>query len=420
MLESLNNGESRFACMEATIDVNRLQVKPIVFETNCQKYGTKEEAIEAFNEAMENGFVEITGPCDGPYKSPRIYPPLTSPPHPVHYAGPNPPNPPKPQAPPASALAPSVSSPPLPNTPFPSTNPSRSFNSPFDDTNVTMRSPKREKRAVSISGGQSSRTRNVAQSSPTKGECSDISTCNCNCHIKTPSHCLESPVRQRKDSYIVVTSPQRRVKKEPRPLSSASLRSQAASPPIRWVTSPTPCPKNSPTLQPTPRVSPSGSILRTQSASAVQFSSPLASTSRFPRDPSPSRLGPNIIHVISSDSEDDSYPAASESESESSGPELVTPPQSSHLLSPLTSPKLKDTGIMTASLFVAGVSGSHSPRKKDATCGPIPKSRSEVSRRTPNQESKGLSYVVGNELEDPRSPIQRNRIHITGEPMLVA
>lgn len=395
-----------------TVNYNRLQVRPIVFDTNCQKYGTKEEAINAFDEAMQNGFVEITGPCDGPYKSPRIYPPLTSPPHPIDYAGPNPPNPPKPQAPPASAPAPSVSSSSLHTTPFPSTNPSRSPNSPFDDTNVTMRSPKREKRAVSISDG---RTRNAAQSSPTKGECSDISTCNCNCHLKTPSHCLESPIRQRKDSYTVVSSPQRRVKKEPRLLHSVSPRNQVASPPIRWVTSPTPRPRTSPTLQPTPRVSPSGSILRTQSASAVQFSSPLASSSRYFRDPSPSRLGPNIVYVISSDSEDD-YPSASESETESSGPEVITPPQSSHLLSPLTTPKLKDAGIMTSGFSVAG---SRSPRKKDATNTPtvIPKSRSEVSRRTP-----GLSYVVGNELEDPRSPIQpgRNRTHIIGETMLVA
>ncbi|KAE9411461.1 hypothetical protein BT96DRAFT_13441 [Gymnopus androsaceus JB14] len=312
-----------------TTRTRRLQVKPIFASLDCcEKHETKEEAINAFNEAMQNGFVKIQGSFNKPYKSPRIYPPVTCPPHPVINLASGAPKPPSPPPSPP-AFTPAFTPAPAPPPPPPSTYPSLDEkSSQFDDRNVTKRSPQREKRAVNTFDGRSSRsTYTQNQSSPTKGGCGSNCHHHCCCHCCCAgNHSCRSAATNPVSAPPSPNRERRQVMKErkPEPTLTTSSR-QVASAISRSKTAPAPSVQSS-----TPRAPLSSTISRTQSASAVQFSSPLASSSQYR---SVSRSGPQDI-VFLSDSETE---LDEDSEAESSGPEDVTPsPSRAKLLSPLS------------------------------------------------------------------------------------
>ncbi|KAJ4483391.1 hypothetical protein J3R30DRAFT_3448114 [Lentinula aciculospora] len=409
-----------------------LQAKHVREGASCEGYELKDEAIKAFDEAMINGFVQISGSFDQPYQSPRIHPPLDCPPY---------------SCGPTSVAVVPTSPPPTPARPAPvSSTPATAFFPPavFENAssgdvpgyaqNVTLRSPKREKPAANFQ--YCTKQNKDVQTTRTRGGCPE---CGCECTANFGS-------QQQEGADSTTDRAQSTKGKEPTRryevsvISSESESDDDASSSTRQKVPSTP--RRMHTIASIQGAHETGAlakpVLRTLSAPTNSLSSPLV---RKPNQ-SPSRLRPNILIDIS---DADSYPSASTASSsdtdpDSSGPEDVTPLRT-RLLSPLISPDFKNAVLMDAvnnAQLLRNSTVPNSPsrsRRRDTASGPTVSKRANTSIEksprvvTDRRASRAgcspgrlglhqchVPSIVYNDSCDPRSPILRNRLTASGEP----
>ncbi|KAJ4497105.1 hypothetical protein C8R41DRAFT_823274 [Lentinula lateritia] len=518
-----------------------LQVSHVREGTNCEGYETQEEAVQAFDEALTNGFVKISGSFDHPYQSPRIHPPLDCPPYscgPASVAVPNspPPTPGGVRARSTSITAPAPVHVPIfaPSTPSHSTflPPSVFENASFGDIpgyaqNVTIRSPKREKPSINTpnSPKQNKKIQTVDRA---EGACAQ-----CGCDYTTdprqkqqqkgvsssrstsdPSQSAKGKQSTRRDELSVISSesesddvftrssisdeknapitPRRTHSHILTSVHSTHRSSIRAKPVLRTLSAP---PNSSTFASPLSSPSRIHQKSKTQSPTTAAITPrPTAMTSRYHRNlttqyptsattTTSSSQPPNAVIDISDvesyPSSDSSVSGSKSDEEDSSGPEDVTPLQTrQRLLSPLTSPDLKNavltdgvgvgvhghpdikgkkttfsnsspsaqrkrispyTPNCTADVFTTGTSLSAaaghlvSPRQgHSSSSSPRVSSSSGFGGSEVEQSSSndGVSCALGllhqfpaptnisaiyNDILDPRSPIRRNRVMALGE-----
>ncbi|KIK67389.1 hypothetical protein GYMLUDRAFT_69572 [Collybiopsis luxurians FD-317 M1] len=414
----MGSGKKKFYTVTVGKDVGvfRLwtQVSGVVLDHHCESFDSKEEAISAFDEAYNNGLVRITDSVVATYKSPRLHPPITSPPLPRRSALP------------ANAPPPPTHVPPSP-APTPPTSPRsvRSLQaSDFDNQsfgvvpgypispsplNVTMRSPKRERNG----SGRSTRNRADEAGRP-QGK-----------------NIVASPVKR--EERIIASAPpiQPAVPRGERPLNNDSTENSTESEPECVSLTPRRT-RTMPSLPGTPRPVASA-VTRTKSAPASQIFSPSSSTSfsRY-RECSPRQNQQIAIDL----SDEDSYPEApeTESESDSSGPEDVTPPAAiGLLLSPLTSPRLTSPELMRTSAVANNrAMGTPVAVQRPLTIQNTPVGSSSRVMASPSSSSRPFSsnheaaalgmsqpahvpYTVYDTENDPRSPFRKGSF-VPGEP----
>ncbi|GAW05219.1 hypothetical protein LENED_007060 [Lentinula edodes] len=383
-----------------------LQVSRVREGTNCEGYETQEEAVKAFDEALTNGFVKISGSFDHPYQSPRIHPPLDCPPYscgPASVAVPNspPPTPGRARARSISTPAPAPVHVPIfaPSTPSPSTflPPSVFENASFGDIpgyaqNVTIRSPKREKAPINTPTPPK-QNKEIQTVGRTKGACAQ---CGCDCttdprqkqqqngasssrSTSDPSQSAKGKQSTRRDELSIISSesesddvftrssisdekkapitPRRAHTHISTSVHSTHRSSILAKPVLRTLSAP---PNSSSFASPPSSPSRIHKKSKPQPPTAAASSpKPAAATSHYHRNPNTqfptsttttnsSFQLPNAVIDIS---DVESYPSSDSSvsgsktdeEEDSSGPEDVTPLQTrQRLLSPLTSPNFKN------------------------------------------------------------------------------
>ncbi|KAF5393279.1 hypothetical protein D9757_000608 [Collybiopsis confluens] len=372
-----------------------LQAAGVVVDSQCEGFETQEAAIEAFDESFNNGLIRITGSCASTYKSPRLHPPVTSPPFP------------KLRAPVQAPLTPPTS--PVYTRSIQATD--------FDDNqsfgavpgypmspplNVTIRSPKRERLQSNRSpqkraAGSSQTHHSSSRVSPKKRE-----------QQKTANGAASPP----QHFTAVQASNETESESEPECVSVTPRRMRTL-----------------PSLPSTPRAK---VVAVAYTKSASQTLSPPVSTLPSKREPGSPAQYETGIAIDPSDEE--SYPEGSETETEteSSGPEDVTPPRPvGLLLSPLTSPKLISPDLTARSPLAETVPDTHLIGRSSASSSPrVPKSPTPSMRQVSYPSSPivfgaaalGMSQpshvpnVVHDVVSDPRSPVQKGRVLIPGEP----
>ncbi|KAJ3790769.1 hypothetical protein GGU10DRAFT_414097 [Lentinula aff. detonsa] len=346
-----------------------LQVSQVRTGMNCEGYETKEEAMKAFDEAMANGFVKISGSFDRPYQSPRIYPPLDCPPYscgPASAVIPTflPPTPtsvcklPSPSISPSSHIPPSSPiRPTLPvqrsSTPPPSLPPSVFEHASFGDIpghapNVTIRprSPKKGKPETKSRCGYCPKRNQKIQTTIEKDGSNNIKREQKKGRDASPSMSGRSSsakgkelARQQYEVNIISSESESDDDYD----SASSLVGQKApiTPRRAHITMSVQSAHRSSTTR-------AKSVLRTLPPTA-NISSSSTSASRYGQkaNKSPSRSKPNIVIDIS---DVESYPSDSDSDEDSSGPEDVTPLRTRLLLSPLTSPVFSNTALIDATV----------------------------------------------------------------------
>ncbi|KAJ4467912.1 hypothetical protein C8J55DRAFT_525183 [Lentinula edodes] len=424
-----------------------LQVSRVREGTNCEGYETQEEAVKAFDEALTNGFVKISGSFDHPYQSPRIHPPLDCPPYscgPASVAVPNspPPTPGRARARSISTPAPAPVHVPIfaPSTPSPSTflPPSVFENASFGDIpgyaqNVTIRSPKREKAPINTPNPPK-QNKEIQTVGRTKGACAQ---CGCDCttdlrqkqqqngasssrSTSDPSQSAKGKQSTRRDELSVIssesesddvftrssisdekkapTTPRRAHAHIPTSVHSTHRSSIRAKPVLRTLSAP---PNSSSFASPPSSPSRIHQKSKPQPPTAAAISpQPAAVTSRYHSNPNtqsptsttttnssfqPPNAVIDISDVESYPSSDSSVSGSKTDEEDSSGPEDVTPLQTrQRLLSPLTSPDFKNA-VLTDGVGV-GVHGHPDVKgKKMAVSSSSPSAqRKRSTSHTPN------------------------------------